>query len=186
MAPRRRLSSPIEACHWPLPACARPAHRCVALNLKLASALPTASGECSKQAFYDSGDAANSRGGFSPLSSQSTTQGPLNRERGGCKGGNGPESACTCTFVRDCALIISEDPLLRPSLLAMSLGISEVHTVVVSAVLAAAPSGQLISCKYPPCEVSRRPPLAVCGNYDIECSFRLQFLPFPLLPLSFP
>lgn len=46
------------------------------------------------------------------------------------------ESACSsaechCTSVKNCALVISEDPLLRLSLLAMSLGISEVHTVVV-------------------------------------------------------
>lgn len=46
-------------------------------------------------------------------------------------GDGGSERTCCSTYVRNCALVISEDPLLRPSLLAISLGISEVHTVVV-------------------------------------------------------
>lgn len=42
------------------------------------------------------------------------------------------DAACSCTYAQNCALIISEDPLLRLSLMALSFGVSEVHAVVMN------------------------------------------------------
>lgn len=118
---RRRLSVPVKACHWPLPECTK----CTAWPVFVRGALkfgirPAAFQLAGSQHYEIVGqnDGAEAVREWNSPNGEST-------------GGPYPEAACRCTYAKNCALVISEDPLLRPSLLVMSLGISEVHTVVV-------------------------------------------------------
>lgn len=134
---RRHLSAPVESCHWPLPQCVgckRRPYSCGIVEREMKTASQFRADEGNGRTSQDTLDTAAATEG-SMLSSgqakQCTNDPSVNYGDVMSTENVGPATACSCTYAQNCALIISEDPLLRPSLLAMSLGISEVHTVVV-------------------------------------------------------
>ncbi|KAL8425700.1 hypothetical protein Efla_003078 [Eimeria flavescens] len=118
---RQHLSSPIRPCHWPFndcPACRSRKEACGPEYPKLRIRVSPAA---------QSGSRVGEDGAETVSSSARQSV-----QREAYPSAFTARSECLSTRAGNCALIVSEDPLLRPSLLAMSLGIPEVHTVVMN------------------------------------------------------
>lgn len=122
---RRCLSAAVEPCYWPLPRCTRCRKR--PYTSPTGNIAPCGFTTCKADGSTDQSVCNNNifvQNGEPVLAPEDA------REEGSAEGACSLTD-CYCTSVRNCALVISEDPLLRLSLLAMSLGITEVHTVVM-------------------------------------------------------
>ncbi|KAL8273876.1 hypothetical protein Esti_002199 [Eimeria stiedai] len=130
-AMRRCLSSPARPCHWPFPECLVCEEDALACGpseppRELPSPLATCSSTSPASATRKEADFEECNGNHSRVHRlmQHVNLMPSEAVESG--------SNCCSSRAQNCALIISEDPLLRLSLLAMSLGISQVHTVVMN------------------------------------------------------
>ncbi|OEH76272.1 hypothetical protein cyc_01115 [Cyclospora cayetanensis] len=133
MTLRRRLSTPLEPCHWPLQACKQCSRRPSVADVALEARVPPLSVPCAYAAVADCRTLCELHAQGRPRAEFYTFEPQASQAHGNTADAAASPApcCCSCTYPRNRVLVISEDPLLRSSLLALSLGASEVHTVVM-------------------------------------------------------
>ncbi|KAL8451562.1 hypothetical protein Emed_002011 [Eimeria media] len=133
IALRRCLSSPPKACHWPFPDCSACEKEASTCGSSESTREPSSSPAV--YTFPSQVTGAAKEADFKDCNEDDHMQVHLmekHRKKLMLAEATESGSSCCCTHAQNCALIVSEDPLLRPSLLAMSVGVSQVHTVVMN------------------------------------------------------